>query len=49
LVHAEKPQGRFQTTWDGRLESGEQASTGIYIYRLVTPGYAVSHKMSLIR
>ena len=35
--------------WDGLNQSGEQASSGVYFYRLQTDGFQMVKKMVLIR
>jgi len=49
LVYADKPQGRYQVIWDGRTDLGEEVSSGVYVYRLVTPTHTACRKMSLVR
>jgi heparin/heparan-sulfate lyase len=41
--------GNHQVVWDGNTADGREAPTGIYIARLVTPGYTQSIKMVLLR
>ncbi|UCH09851.1 MAG: hypothetical protein JSU61_11650, partial [Fidelibacterota bacterium] len=41
--------GTYQFYWDGYTASGREAPTGIYIARLLTPGYSQSIRMLLLR
>ncbi len=41
--------GRHSVTWDGRNDSGRQAGSGVYLYRLVTPTETLERKMLLVR
>ncbi|UCH61741.1 MAG: hypothetical protein JSU77_07950, partial [Fidelibacterota bacterium] len=41
--------GYHKTTWDGRNSDGREVPSGIYIARLVTPVYAKSIKMLLLK
>ncbi|UCH82787.1 MAG: T9SS type A sorting domain-containing protein, partial [Candidatus Latescibacterota bacterium] len=49
LKDAVETPGEKTVTWDGRDNAGEHVSSGVYFYRLVTPGYSETHKMVLIR
>ena len=49
LVNRPMGTGYHQAVWDGRTANGKEAPTGIYIARLVTPGYAKSIKMVLLK
>jgi hypothetical protein len=39
----------FAVTWDGRNEAGTAVSSGIYFYKLVTPGFTQTRKMVLLK
>lgn len=41
--------GEHTVIWDGRTATGEEASSGVYYYRLSAGDYRVSRKMMLIR
>ena len=41
--------GRRFIHWDGRDNRGNPVASGIYVYRLVTPGFTDSKKMVLLR
>lgn len=41
--------GTFKVSWDGRIESDEEAATGIYFYRLQTKNFTETKKMILLR
>ncbi len=41
--------GRMELAWDGRDARGQEVASGIYFYRLTTPGNVVTRRMTLIR
>jgi hypothetical protein len=41
--------GENTVTWDGRNTSGEQVSSGVYLYRLVTDNYTETRKMMFLK
>ena len=41
--------GTYEITWDGRNDVGETVSSGIYLYKLMTPSMAVSKKMMMLK
>ncbi len=41
--------GVYKVIWEGRDESGEPVSSGVYIYRVVAGGFVESRKMVLLR
>jgi hypothetical protein len=41
--------GYYTLSWDGRDQQGRPTSSGVYFYRLVTPTFSRSHKMTLIK
>jgi FlgD Ig-like domain len=49
VVKETLPAGRHSFDWNGRMENGESASSGIYVYRLRTPAGVVSRKMTLLK
>ncbi len=49
LVKKEKEAGRFTLSWDGKNDSGEQVSSGIYFYRLSADGFSAVKKMTLLK
>ena len=49
LVNALTPAGLHTVNWDGRMDSGELAVSGIYVYRFQTQGYVKSRKLLLLR
>jgi len=49
VVNETLPAGHHLFDWNGRMESGESASSGIYVYRLRTSAGVVSRKMTLLK
>ncbi|MCX6135451.1 MAG: T9SS type A sorting domain-containing protein [Ignavibacteriales bacterium] len=49
LVDAVLEPGSFNTTWDGRSDTGELVSSGIYICRMVARSFVSTQKMMLVR
>ena len=49
LIDGQLPAGNHRAVWDGRDRFGRQVPSGIYIARLVTPGFTKSIKMILLK
>jgi hypothetical protein len=49
IVSSEQPAGRYQVKWDGRDHTGQQVSSGIYIYCLKAGGREFVKQMQFIR
>ena len=49
LINASKPAGYHEVIWNGKNESGMQAASGLYIYRLETASGIQSKKMLMIK
>lgn len=49
LIDGRLEAGYHAVKWDGRDEMGEKVSSGVYYYRLVTPGYQAVKKMALVK
>ena len=49
LVNENKNPGSYNVVWNGRDDSGEQVSSGIYIYRIQTSDFSQSRKMLLLK
>ena len=41
--------GYYRLTWDGRDRAGRSVSSGMYFYRLATPGFTQTRKMILLK
>src|SRR3990172_9353001 len=41
--------GEYKISWDGKSEEGNLAASGIYFYRLITDGQALSYSMILLK
>ena len=44
-----KPAGQHRVVWDGKNETGQKMSSGIYFYRLQTPGFVDTKKLYMLR
>ncbi len=49
LYSGNTKKGAFKVSWDGRIESTEEAPSGTYFYRLQTKNFTETKKMLLIR
>jgi hypothetical protein len=49
LVSGAKAAGHYVAQWDGRDDRGTPVSSGIYFYRMTTPGFATTRKMVLLK
>jgi len=49
LVSRNQVAGRYAARWDGRDEQGQEVTSGIYIYKLVTSDFVEPRKMLLIK
>ena len=49
LVDEVQSAGKWRARWNGSDDSGSKVSTGLYIYRLATPGAVLSRKMVLLK
>jgi len=49
LVDREDAPGEKTVNWDGKDDRGMAASSGVYFYRLVTPGLTETKKMAFIQ
>jgi len=49
LVEDYQKSGYYQISWDGRSDQGKGVGSGVYFYRLKTPGYVKTMKMILLR
>ncbi len=49
LVEGDKEAGGHAVAWNGETASGSHAASGVYFYRLDTPGGSVSAKMVLLQ
>ncbi len=49
LAAGSQPAGYHSVTWNGYNERGEEAGSGIYLYRLQTPDRVIVKKMALLR
>lgn len=48
LMNAEVPAGTYQEAWDGRSDSGERVSDGLYVCRLSAGGRMFTRKLTLL-
>jgi flagellar hook assembly protein FlgD len=49
LVDREDTPGEKSIDWDGKDDRGMAVSSGVYFYRIVTPGLAETRKMAFIQ
>ena len=49
LVNETQPAGYHEVVWDGRGDSGQQMSSGMYFYRLKAGEFHRTEKMTLIK
>jgi len=49
LVNGEFPVGKFTVTWDGRNNTKQMVSTGVYFVRMISDDYVFVKKMTLLR
>lgn len=49
LVNTNLPAGNHRVIWNGKDENGRSVSSGIYMYRMETPGYTKTLKMMLMK
>jgi hypothetical protein len=49
IFSGELPPGSYDYFWDGKCDEGRSAASGVYFSRLITPGYAQTVKMILLR
>ncbi len=49
LLNRSLESGSYTALWDGRDDHGNTVSSGVYIYRLSTPGFRAQKKMLLVR
>jgi hypothetical protein len=49
LVDRAESAGRHEVAWDGRDDSGEPVSSGIYLYRMTAGDFSQSRKMLLLK
>lgn len=49
LVNEQVLPGRYVTSWDGKSESGDEASPGVYLCRMTVADYQSARKMLFLR
>ncbi len=49
LFEGSQTAGRHEVIWDGRNETGQQVSSGIYLYRLQSQKFTQTRKMLLVK
>lgn len=49
LINGSIPAGYHDVLWDGKDNSGNSVSSGIYLYRLETKDFVKSYKMVLVK
>jgi hypothetical protein len=49
LVNGDMNAGAYTETWNGRSNSGNTVSSGVYFYKLVTKNFSITKKMVLLK
>ena len=49
LIDGYLPAGKHSVVWDGRDDNNQQVSSGVYFYRLVSQGNALTRKMIMLK
>ncbi|HDI00398.1 MAG TPA: hypothetical protein ENF74_05355, partial [Firmicutes bacterium] len=49
LVDEELGAGLYRVSWDGRDERGEEVSSGVYCYRIVSGGFSEAKKVVFLK
>jgi flagellar hook assembly protein FlgD len=49
LINETQEAGQYEIVWDGKNNSGNELSSGIYLYRLTAGNYVKVMKMMLVR
>jgi hypothetical protein len=49
LLSAALSPGQYSATWDGRDEKGEEAASGVYLYRLTADSFQATRLLLLVR
>ena len=49
LVNDHKTAGNHSVIWDGKDDNGSVVSSGVYFYRMITPGKVLTNKMLMIK
>ena len=49
VVNGIMPAGRHQVRWDGKDGSGNQVSSGVYLYKFESEGFSETRKMLLVK
>jgi YD repeat-containing protein len=49
LEERERGPGGYEVPWNGDNENGERVASGVYLYRLTTPGFSQTRKMLLLK
>jgi plastocyanin len=49
LVQGTLEAGGHEVTWNGRTAFGNRVAPGVYLYRLVAEGKALTHRLALVR
>jgi hypothetical protein len=49
LLNQEMPSGKYATKWDGTVENGDAAASGVYFYSLRVDSHILTGKMSYVK
>jgi hypothetical protein len=49
LMDENVPAGRHSVTWDGRIQNGSRAASGVYFYRIRADAFTATRRMVLLK
>lgn len=49
LMNGNQSAGSHEVVWDGSNDFGDLVSSGIYVYKIITPRFGISNKMLLLK
>jgi hypothetical protein len=49
LVNENMAAGKYNVTWDGHNQAGQQVTTGVYIYRIEAGSFSATKKMLMLK
>ena len=49
LYDGRREPGRYEAPWSGENGQGRRVASGVYFYRLTTPGHTATKKMHFVK